>query len=86
MNKVPNTAAVPLAVPALSEPLECTGHSSPAQFAAPFLAPQLAGDTFGAGDARPVRVARLEESVGLRPGRLTGPRVWAPRSTDGSAT
>src|SRR5690606_38294355 len=68
VNTVPNTAAVPPAVPAPSEPLECTMRSELAQSAAPLLPEQTVGDTSGAAAARTAMVARLEESGELRPG------------------
>ncbi|MFG2836055.1 methyltransferase domain-containing protein [Streptomyces zaomyceticus] len=82
MNTLPNTAAVPSAVPAPSEPLGCTGRSDPAQSAAsiaPFLPLQSAGDTSGAADARAAMVARLEESGELRPGPVREALLALPR-------
>lgn len=70
MTKVPNTAAVPSAVPAPSEPLRFTGRSEPAQSAAPFLPEQTTEDTSG------VAAARAAVAAGLAPSPVKdGPRV-----------
>ncbi|MFV0131645.1 methyltransferase domain-containing protein [Streptomyces sp. HMX112] len=79
MNTVPNTAAVPSAVPAPSEPLRHTGRSEPAQSAAPFLPPQPGGDTSGAAAARAAMVARLEKSGELRLGPVREALLALPR-------
>ncbi|MFJ4877304.1 methyltransferase domain-containing protein [Streptomyces sp. NPDC088745] len=79
MNTVPNTAAVPPAVPAPSEPFECDGRSDPGPSVASFLLPQPAGDTAGAAAARAAMVARLEESGELRPGPVREALLALPR-------
>ncbi|WP_435057724.1 protein-L-isoaspartate O-methyltransferase [Streptomyces sp. bgisy060] len=79
MNQVPNTAAVPSAVPTPSEPLEGNGRRALSLSVAPFQLPQSACDTSGAADARAAMVARLEESGELRPGPVREALLALPR-------
>ncbi|MEV7839236.1 methyltransferase [Streptomyces albidoflavus] len=67
MNTVPNTAAVPSAVPAPSEPVGCSEPARPAS------------DASGAAAARAAMVARLEESGELRPGLVREALLALPR-------
>ncbi|MEV7866637.1 protein-L-isoaspartate O-methyltransferase [Streptomyces sp. NPDC088124] len=79
MNTAPNTAAVPSAVPAPSEPIGYDVRSTPDQSAALFLPRQSVGDTSGAAAARAAMVARLEKSGELRPGPVREALLALPR-------